>query len=215
MIHGQMDIEEVLADMAHVPTAHEVETFTGQYVDTQHPTPDTINPTDIAHALSQTCRYGGHCQTFYSVAEHAVFVSERVKRRGGSRALQLAALHHDDAEAYLGDIPRPMKSLLGAAYSRLTNRMDGAIIVALQLEGDAGDFHHTDVKNADNWALLVEARHLLPSQGLHWFKGDQGASTWGLEHQPSRIIVPDYWRGGLGPHAAKHLFISRHQELTN
>lgn len=199
--------------MTHVPTAHEVETFTGQYVDTSDPDPDTINPADIAHALSQTCRYGGHCQRFYSVAEHAVFVSKRLERKGFSRAIQLAGLHHDDAEAYLGDIPRPMKSLLGAAYERLTKRMDNAIIAALMLDGDAGDFHHDAVKDADNWALFVEARHLLPSQGRHWFKGDQGASTWGLENQPTRIVVPDYWAGGLPPDAAKQLFIARHKEL--
>lgn len=197
----------------HVPSTHEVETFTGQFVDTKHPQPDTIVLEDIAHALAATCRYGGHCQRFYSVAEHAVFCSVRVERKGYNKAMQMAALHHDDAEAYLGDIPRPMKSLLGKTYRTLTNRMDIAIGIALGIN-DA-DFHAPVVKDADNWALFVEARHLLPSQGRHWFNGDQGAATWGLERQPARIVVPDYWHGGLSPEDARDLYIQRHNALVD
>ena len=57
----------------HTPTKHEVETFSGLYVDTKSPKPETIRLEDVAHALANTCRYGGHCLRFYSVAEHAVF----------------------------------------------------------------------------------------------------------------------------------------------
>lgn len=199
----------------HVPSANEVETFSGQYVDTRAPRPETIRLEDIAHALAATCRYGGHCRRFYSVAEHAVFCSIRMERKGYSRALQLAALHHDDAEAYLGDIPRPLKPLLGAGYKQLTDLMDATIIEALQLSSPSDDFHHAAVKQADNWALFVEARHLLPSQGRHWFNGDQGAAAWGIEDQPTRIVVPDYWRGGLEPIDAKLLYLLRHEELIN
>jgi hypothetical protein len=197
----------------HVPSAHEVETYTGRFVDTKRPHASTIVLEDIAHALGATCRYGGHCQRFYSVAEHAVFCSIRLERKGYGIGLQLAALHHDDAEAYLGDIPRPMKSLLGQTYKSLTDRMDKVIGEALGL--DPLMFHHPLVKDADNWALFVEARHLLPSQGKHWFEGDQGAATWGLENQPGRIITPDYWHGGLEPDLAETLYIQRHRALTD
>jgi hypothetical protein len=197
----------------HVPTQHEVETFTGRYVDTKHPVPGTICIEDIAHALAATCRYGGHCQNFYSVAEHAVFCSIRAERKGWSNAVQLAALHHDDAEAYLGDIPRPMKSLLGAAYRKLTARMDAAIITALGLSDEQSDFHSPAVKDADNWALLVEARHLLPSRGINWSGSIQ--QTWEIESLPKRIITPDYWHGGVIPEVAEDMFLSRHEDLTN
>lgn len=202
-----------------MPSAHEVETFSGRYVDTKNPDPSTICIEDIAHALSQTCRYGGHCQEFYSVAEHAVIVSHRLQQRGASEPMQLAGLHHDDAEAFLGDVPRPMKSLLGQSYVQLTERMDRAIVAGLGLNTnpacaiDTADFHQTAVKDADNWALLLEARHLLPSKGKQWWDGGQGASEWGLPDKPTRIVVPSYWTGGVPPATAKALYLQRHNYL--
>lgn len=198
---------------AHIPTDHEVETFSGRYVDVGSPDPDSIALEDIAHALANTCRYGGHCKTFYSVAEHSVFCSIRVERQGFGRAWQLAALHHDDAEAFLSDIPRPMKPLLGEAYERMSDTMDAAIVEALDLPFEADAFHSDIVKEADNWALFVEAKHLLPSEGKLWWSGAQGADKYITTALPSRIVVPSYWRGGLGPKAAETLYVARHRAL--
>lgn len=190
----------------------EVETFSGQFVDVNDPRPSSIKLEDIAHALSQTCRYGGHCRRFYSVAEHAVFVSHRIARRGHGVLRQLAGLHHDDAEAYLGDIPRPLKPLL-TDFSALEDRMDRAIVAALDLPFTTRAFHDAEVKTADNWSLFVEAKFLLPSQGEGWGDGEQGAFRWDLE-LPGRIVVPDYWLAGVPPEAAERLFLERHAELT-
>lgn len=205
-------------DGKHVPEAHEIETFTGRFVNVDNPEPESICLEDIAHALSQICRYGGHCRRFYSVAEHAVFVSKRLERRGEPRHMQYAGLHHDDSEAFLGDIPRPIKPLLGNAYARMTDAVDSAICKALAPSGPPWlypeNFHWQEVKTADSWALFVEARHLLPSEGRLWWHGAQGADAWGLEEMPSRIVTPDYFRGGLLPHEARDLFIERHKELT-
>ena len=198
----------------HIPTAHEIETFSGRFVDTSNPSVENITLEDVAHALANICRYGGHCSTFYSVAEHAVFVSKRLERKGYPRNTQIMGLHHDDSEAYLGDIPRPMKPLLGKAYERMTDRMDQVIIDALGLPEPAGGFHDPLIKDADNWALFVEAKYLLPSGGKHWWNGEQGADSWGLPPQPQRIVTPDYWRGGLTPAEAERLFLRRHAELT-
>lgn len=197
--------------MSHVPTNFEVETFSGLFVDTQRPKPHTIRLGDIAHALANTCRFGGHCRDFYSVAQHAVFVSKRVERKGHGRKTQLAALHHDDAEAFLGDIPRPLKPLLGPRYRKLTDRMDAAIMEALDLPDQ--DRYHSVVKSADNFALYVEARFLLKSQGKGWSYGQQGSQDWGIEDIPSRIVVPDYWSGSLSPDEAEQLYLERHNEL--
>jgi hypothetical protein len=207
--------------MNHVPGAHEIETFTGRFVDTRNPSDESIVLEDIAHALANICRYGGHCQPFYSVAEHAVFVSKRLERQGEARPVQLAGLHHDDAEAYLGDIPRPLKPLLGKAYKDLSDRMDAAICRALARPETSppwlrpANFHEPEVKTADSWSLFVEARALLPSQGRGWSDGAQGAGSWELESMPSRIVTPDYFLGGVEPSVAESLFLNRHKELTS
>jgi hypothetical protein len=81
-----------------------IQTYTGKQFHFLDPRPDEICIEDIAHALANTCRYGGHTARFYSVAEHSVYVS--------CYALPdhaLYALLHDAAEAYLGDTPSPLK----------------------------------------------------------------------------------------------------------
>ena len=194
----------------HRPTANEVETFTGLFVDTKNPRPETICIEDIAHSLANICRYGGHCSQFYSVAEHSVFVSKRLERRGHGSVRQLGGLLHDASESYLGDIPRPLKPLLGAGYKRLTEKMDAAIAEALGV--NVSIFHDDEIKSADNWSLLVEAGFLLPSRGVNWAGSDLDA--WAMHDAPSRIIVPDYWLGGVAPVNAEQLFLDRYKELT-
>jgi len=81
-----------------------IRTFTGLYMNVFDPTPEMICIEDIAHALSMQCRFGGHLPKFYSVAQHSVNVADM------SRTLQ--ALMHDSAEAYLLDIPSPIKKRL-------------------------------------------------------------------------------------------------------
>lgn len=197
-----------------LPTVTEfmVETFTGRFVDTKWPRADQIALEDIAHALAQTCRYGGHCKHFYSVAEHAVYVSRRLEQKGYSRDVQLAGLHHDDAEAYLGDIPRPLKTHLGERYRSLSDRMDRAIVAGLHLPFFTDYLHREEVKDADNWALFVEARSLLPSKGLNWegsFEDWDIASRTEAEAQDD----PPYWRGGQDSQTAEAAFLSRHFDL--
>lgn len=197
------------------PTPNQVETFTGHYVDTNNPQPGSIVLEDIAHALSMLCRFGGHAKTFYSVAEHSVFVSKTLEELGESRATCLAGLHHDDAEAYLGDIPRPLKLLLAPVYRPLSDKMDHAIAVALSKHGPpwlyATDFHRSEIKAADNHALLLEAQHLMPSHGLNW----EGSSLdWNIMDWKTFVPEqPEYWTGGLSPVQAEGAFLSRHWEL--
>lgn len=82
-----------------------IRTFTGNYVNVFDAIPELICIEDIAHALSMQCRFGGHLPEFYSVAQHSVEVSKLVPIED-----QFQALMHDASEAYLLDIPSPIKS---------------------------------------------------------------------------------------------------------
>lgn len=84
-----------------------VQTWTGTAFYPLDPTLESIKLLDIATALSKICRYNGHCSEFYSVAEHSVLVSENVKPE-----YAMEALMHDASEAYICDIPRPIKPML-------------------------------------------------------------------------------------------------------
>lgn len=64
---------------------------------------------DIAHSLSLICRANGHYPRFYSVAQHSLDCLKEAKSRHLSKRLQFAALLHDSAQAYLGDVVSPVK----------------------------------------------------------------------------------------------------------
>lgn len=81
-----------------------IRTYTGLYVNVFDPKPEMIDILDIAHSLSNLCRFNGHLPKFYSVAQHSVFCCNNVYNK-----YKLAALLHDASEAYLVDIPRPVK----------------------------------------------------------------------------------------------------------
>jgi hypothetical protein len=95
-----------------------MQTFTGRQFWPLDPRVDEIDIRDIAHSLSQQCRYAGHCDRFYSVAEHSVLMS-----RYATPVNRLAVLLHDAAEAYLVDVPRPVKKEL-VGYADIEHLLD-------------------------------------------------------------------------------------------
>lgn len=126
------------------------------------PQDDEILLEDIAYALSQQCRYSGHCNMFYSVAEHSVMVSALLPAR-----LKMAGLFHDAAEAYLTDLPKPIKNLF-PDYVVMEDCLMAAIARKFNIE-------HLDdplVKAADTQQLSTEAHHMLMSKGDDWYWGD-------------------------------------------
>jgi 5'-nucleotidase len=86
-----------------------IETFTGRPFYPQAPRKDDVSIIDIAHALSNQCRYSGHTAWFYSTAQHCCLLADYVQVNGGTALDCLQILMHDSAEAYLVDIPRPVK----------------------------------------------------------------------------------------------------------
>ena len=87
-------------------------TYTNKKFYFLEPEPDQICIEDIAQALSMNCRFSGHVSKFYSVAEHCCIIADLVEAADKSSSEVLAALLHDASEAYICDIPRPIKPYL-------------------------------------------------------------------------------------------------------
>lgn len=119
---------------------------------------DEIDLRDIAHSLSMQCRWNGHTQRFYSVAEHCVLVAETVRRMGGTSTEVLAALLHDAPEAYLADLPGPLKGML-PEYQQIEWEHARCITVRFGLA--LGDLSLPIVVQADRMMLRLEGQQLI------------------------------------------------------
>jgi hypothetical protein len=144
-----------------------IQTFSGVLVDPLAPDPGLIDPVDVAHALSHHCRFGGHSRVFYSVAQHSCVVADAVERAGGTSEETLWALLHDATEAYLGDLPHPLKhrSPLGVVYKEAEGRLQAAVAERFRLEPEPPPA----VKRFDRAALAAERRLLMVAVAdRHW-----------------------------------------------
>lgn len=140
-----------------------MQTYTGKQFFPLDANVSEIDINDIAHALSNLCRFGGHCSKFYSVAEHSVNVSKLLPDD-----LKLDGLLHDATEAYLVDVPRPIKgSLLN--YKEIEHKL--ACVIEERFTGKGQrflNFEHVSVKDADNVMLMTEADQLLGEHPAPW-----------------------------------------------
>lgn len=169
-------------------------TFSGNVFDFENPWASTFSVHDIAHALSQICRFTGHTQRFYSVAQHSVHVSEIVPREHA-----LAGLMHDAAEAFIGDMSSPLKRMI-PQYKEIEHRIESAVLNRFGLYLPL----HPCVKEADLIMLKTEQRDLMHagSRLVPWHAADQ--------YQPLLANI-EPWT----PYDAYHRFLLRFQELTS
>ena len=129
-------------------------THSGKTIRPLHPDPADIDIRDIAHALSQQCRFTGHTKVFFSVAEHSLRVSQLVPEE-----LALEALLHDASEAYLSDIARPIKQAPDFAFYKVVERrLEQAIAERFSLP--AREEMHPSIRWADQYALEAEVGFL-------------------------------------------------------
>lgn len=178
-------------------TTDSILTFTGQYVDLIDPRPETINITDIAHALSQISRFGGHTRTFYSVAQHSVLTSHIVPPK-----YRLHALLHDAAEAYFGDMVQPLKYLPSCGmYRDQESLMQARIYERFGLGMHQEDDCREVIRKADLVMLATERRDLMAPEMTPW------PVLFGIEPRES-FIRP------LMPHAAESEFLRQFKQLT-
>lgn len=166
-----------------------IQTFTGCQMWPLDPRSNEIHIEDIAHALSNLCRFNGHVRQFYSVAEHSCHVHDNV-----DRPWQLAGLLHDASEAYLCDMPRPIKRIRGFSdqYIAAEQRLMQAIADRFVFEWPLVAQIHT----ADNRLLATEAAQLM--NPIH--------PEWKDHAMPIRDLILPCWT----PAEAREQFLMRY-----
>lgn len=173
-----------------------VHTFSGLYIDPLNLQPEDVLIADIAHHLSNQCRFQGGPKWHYSVAQHAWLVSYDPEVVAAGR--EWDALHHDDAEWVLQDMAKPLKvdPYLGRSYRGLEKRIERVLAPILGVKFPTDD---CEVKRADIRCLVTEARDIM-----------HGTDSWGYYQD----IVPytetiKKW----SPEKAERKWLARYNEL--
>lgn len=158
---------------------HIIKTYLGKefcFSDVDH---EAIDIRDIAHSLSHLCRFTGHTNLFYSVAQHCLLVAEKIP---GGPEEKLAALLHDAAEAYVGDLSSPLKKwlcVMGGGRESDYNFLHDEILACVFRKYDLlrGDLPHA-VEVYDKAACQFEQQAFmwLPenSDGMLWEPWEPG-----------------------------------------
>jgi uncharacterized protein len=176
----------VAVSMAYGPT---ITLASGRIFDFLDPHGSAFDIEDVAHGLAHVCRYAGQCRAFYSVAEHSLLVSDVVSD------YRLEALLHDAAEAFIGDVTRPLKQLL-PEYRRIEAIVEDAVAERFGLKLGYRDV----VKAADLSVLAAEQAQVMAP----------GTNAWATEAGiiPAAIVVRF-----LQPQDAKREFLDRFHTL--
>ncbi len=177
-----------------------IRTFSGAFFDFAAPTPQMVRLEDIAHALSNCCRFCGQSREFYSVAQHSILVSELVLTDDlGPNVydeVRLQALLHDASEAYTGDIVTPLKRIL-PDFQVIEAGIQAVIEIAL-LSLQPTPETEARIKVADREALAIEGGDYMPGR-----TGEYGIPISGRRSIPA-----------LPPPLAEALFLDRFTMLT-
>ena len=163
-------------------------TYTGKKFYALDPQPEDIDIKDIAHALSMTCRFGGHSSRFYSVCEHSILVESLCSQKN-----KLAALLHDASEAYITDVPSPIKRGM-PEYQVMENDIMTVIADKFGFQYPLSD----EIEYIDHNIVATEANELWDIE-LDWTKY--------LEYISVNIKC---WE----PSVVKMIFLQRFKELT-
>lgn len=176
------------------------QTTSGAWFSVFEPRVCDVRVYDIARSLSNLTRFGGHLDSFYSVAQHSVIVSRMV-----SPAAAKAALFHDATEAYLLDLPRPAKHHPEFRFYReIESRVELVVAEALGFPLPLDP----EIKAADNLALALEVSRLRA-----WVIGTSEWEPWlstSLDNHPELRTMPFH---PMVPDEAFRLFVARCDEL--
>lgn len=156
---------------------------------------DDIEILDIAHSLSNQCRYSGHCVKFYSVAEHCVLIAQALERDGQDKKVCLWGLFHDAAEAYCSDVPRPIKKNFPDYV-----KVEESIMELIASKYSLGAFPNI-VKEYDDRILVDEK-----SQNMA-----RSIQKWNLPENVPLNVKIECWL----PHEAKDQFLKTYINLVS
>lgn len=170
-----------------------IQTSSGRKVYPLDPRADEIDYDDVCLGLAREWRFGNHCNE-YSVAHHSVLVSTYAEKLATERGWLPGEIHevacegllHDAAEAYLGDIPRPLKRLrVMRGYVRAEKRWWPAICERFGLQPTRQST--ALVKEVDTRVLIDEIRTLMPDPGM-WVRDGRyvGVRGVGAHIEPMR-----------------------------
>jgi hypothetical protein len=165
--------------------------FSGSYFDSEAPDTSAFTIEDIAHGLAMTCRFAGQCSRFYSVAEHCVHLSENVPPEDAYQGLM-----HDAAEAFVGDMAKPMKVML-PEFSVIEKSVEAAVFRRFSVRTPLPP----SIKEADILMLVTEQRQLMKNR-------DDWEYTRG--RKPLDFKIPAW-----PPSIAKSRFLKRFYALTS
>lgn len=168
------------------------ETYTTQMFFPGRPEEYAFPIEEIAHSLSLQCRYNGHVSRFYSVAEHCVRIAVYARR---SKRDNLRALMHDAVEAYLCDVPRPLKPFL-PGYYELEAKIEAAIMRRYGLE----EKMPTWLRDLDN-RIIVDERAALMGPPVN---------DWGFIGTLKPLGVSSHDLMGWTPETAKETFLNHY-----
>ena len=171
-----------------------VTTVSGILVHFLDPHTNEIIIEDIAQGLSNICRFTGQVREHYSVAQHSLLVSWLVPQAPAS--IPLAALMHDSAEAYLGDLASPIKRLM-PQFKAIETDLHRHICRLYGLSYDSSVMEL--IKHYDTVALVTEGRDLI--------KGWAHQTSFGVDPAPGQVMP-------VSPHEARRLFLIRFHDLS-
>jgi uncharacterized protein len=162
--------------------------------DLLNPTTEQLDITTIAHALGNVCRFSGHTARHFSVAQHSVLVSYIAAALGLDQDAY-DGLMHDAQEAYVGDVPTPLKRML-PEYREIEDRLALTVAERFEVRWPLPAV----VKQADLYALFLERDELMREQPEPWEHEDVAEVAHALADAVPMIgeIVAGRWTPSYG-----------------
>ena len=163
----------------------------------------------MAHGLSQTNRFGGLGRFPHSVAMHAVLTSAIARQLGLSPDVQFECLHHDDTEAFIGDVQSPWKALL-ADYQKIEHALEASLRSRYKLPAAKSD----DCKLCDEIALCLEAHYLFQTGAEGFGASDAARAHAAALRRDGWRIIETPWRDARDTYLETHELLCEETKRT-